>query len=911
MSLFAFVFNQITIFYFYPYTDSKNQLTPLALVVYKFDGVAAHPVSIRPHGNAKNNKSYRRTRQSTKDLLKKELMITDPKEAVDKTFIKKGGLLEAQSAGELPRGRAQAYNIKRTMQSQQLSFGSKSTSSDTRDMLYIVMEQCKSAEKVNIFVQDVTCAPEPMAVLCTEQQLSDVARFCCDPFYFAILGIDPTFNLGEFSVTPTVYRHLLLHDPSTGQSPLLLGPILVHQRKQFRNYNYFFSTLIGLKQELTALKAFGTDGENALVDAAIRSFPQAAHVRCFRHLQQNIEQHLREEQFSPAIIKLLVGDIFGYTYSDGTYHEGLVDSCDAETFDAQLKDLKEKWDHHEKEAFSDRKSHDPKFHIWFSRFKAEDFRQCTLRPLREDIGLGCPPKAFYTNDSESINALLKQSLGYKKHQWGVFNNKVKHLVEQQQREVEKAVIGYGESQLKPQYSFLSIPEEKWFRMSQEQRQQHLRRFNTCSVRGKHAMSASTSISKTSLETSKQSPSRLSTISVTESCQSLPGSSSTNTPQDITTGRFSTENQRPLTVSLDDAVQSVKLPFTTIEGIWKKAGMLVEENNAVVSAPGFCKGEKMVKSKSGSVPHMVSIDHMSLQYKCDDKCMQYKSTNICSHTVAAAEVNGDLAKFLHFLRHKCAPNLMQLASHGMPAGAGRKGGKAAKKKAPRKHATTEENRVPLTTHSPTLPCSSSGGGNNSQSPSSGYSPLALSPSDGPPVSYASYGPPVSSYGPPVSSYGPPASSYGPPLSYTSYGPYYGGYSSPGPSQPTYPSIPSYDYQSSSWAWPSSPPPWSLSSASLSNTPENFKVHFKTGNISICSGCRNAFTKQDTIILQHMEFRQFTSPRSGLPSSKYGNAYYHAKKKCVALKWGQNYTISIPENLSLDSHQKANLNEEFGV
>ena len=44
--------------------------------------------------------------------LLKELVITDPKEAVDKVFIKKGGLFESQSAGELRRGRVQAYNMK-------------------------------------------------------------------------------------------------------------------------------------------------------------------------------------------------------------------------------------------------------------------------------------------------------------------------------------------------------------------------------------------------------------------------------------------------------------------------------------------------------------------------------------------------------------------------------------------------------------------------------------------------------------------------------------------------------------------------------------------------------------------------------------------------------------------------------
>ena len=270
-----------------------------------------------------------------------------------------------------------------------------------------------------------------MAVLCSAQQLNDVVRFCCDSYNFSILGVDPTFNLGDFSVTPTVYRHLLLQDPRTGKSPLLLGPTLVHYRKQFRSYNYFFSTLNGLKQEVASVKAIGTDGEKSLADAAIRNFPQAAHVRCFRHLQQNIERHLRDQQFPSPIIKVFVRDIFGWKDTDGSYYEGLVDSCDIVKFDRDLVSLEEKWNDIENQAFSDRKSHSPEFYLWFVNNKAEEFRQCTLRPLREDIGLGFPPAPFYTNNSESINSLLKDSLGFKKHQWGVFNNKIKHLVKQQ------------------------------------------------------------------------------------------------------------------------------------------------------------------------------------------------------------------------------------------------------------------------------------------------------------------------------------------------------------------------------------------------------------------------------------------------------------------------------------------------
>ena len=105
------------------------------------------------------------------------------------------------------------------------------------------------------------------------------------------------------------------------------------------------------------------------------------------------KQHLCEEQFPPPTVKnLLIDNIFGFTNPDGTYHEELVYTRDAQTLDAQLDNLKDKWDCSEHQAFTDHKSHNPGFHLCrFSCFKTEYFCQCTLRTLREDIGHGCPP----------------------------------------------------------------------------------------------------------------------------------------------------------------------------------------------------------------------------------------------------------------------------------------------------------------------------------------------------------------------------------------------------------------------------------------------------------------------------------------------------------------------------------------
>ena len=68
--------------------------------------------------------------------------------------------------------------------------------------------------------------------------------------------------------------------------------------------------------------------------------------------------------------------------------------------------------------------------------------------------IGCPPEAFTTNASESLNAMLKRKLDYRRSELPVFIDKVKEMVNEQQRELERAVIGRGKYRLKQQYEYL-------------------------------------------------------------------------------------------------------------------------------------------------------------------------------------------------------------------------------------------------------------------------------------------------------------------------------------------------------------------------------------------------------------------------------------------------------------------------
>lgn len=49
------------------------------------------------------------------------------------------------------------------------------------------------------------------------------------------------------------------------------------------------------------------------------------------------------------------------------------------------------------------------------------------------------------------------------------------LVTDQSQEVEKAVIGMGEYCFKPAYQYLTVDTARWFQMSPEQSQRHMKK----------------------------------------------------------------------------------------------------------------------------------------------------------------------------------------------------------------------------------------------------------------------------------------------------------------------------------------------------------------------------------------------------------------------------------------------------
>lgn len=72
-----------------------------------------HPIKALPHGNAKSGKTFTRTKSSVKRALGENLKNLPTSEAVAKMKKDLGGPLKSSSDADIPRGRTQAYDMKR------------------------------------------------------------------------------------------------------------------------------------------------------------------------------------------------------------------------------------------------------------------------------------------------------------------------------------------------------------------------------------------------------------------------------------------------------------------------------------------------------------------------------------------------------------------------------------------------------------------------------------------------------------------------------------------------------------------------------------------------------------------------------------------------------------------------------
>ena len=474
------------------FADYRNNPHRLCLVVYYLpEDFQPQPV---PHGNSRDDKPFFATLPSTMAVIKRESKHSGPKQVIERVSSSMGGILSATDMCQLPRSEQQVSQIKRRCKKKR----DCQLVSNPDDELAVVLQKTFMEDSSRQFIREIRTLREPAIVVCRDQQVSDLVRFCTGED-FGIMTVDPTFSLGDFDVTVTTYRHLLLECRRTGSPPVFIGPTMIHYKKTFSTYLFFASTLVGLQPQLSQLRCFGTDGEEALYKAFQHEFPISIHLQCFNHVRRNVKAKLQELAISECTTQVILGDIFGRVV-EFQHFDGLVDADNDEEYDEGLQSLCQKWEGYD----SDAKGPLHSFCRWLKCYKSDTIKQTMLRSKRRQAGLGDPPVVFTTNASESINALLKNQVQHKKSDVPLFLDKLKAAIDEQQRELERAIVDKGKYKFKKDFENLVKGENEWFlKMSAVQKQNHIKRIGSMQLQSKKAAKKKLKLTVSTLQRSNE------------------------------------------------------------------------------------------------------------------------------------------------------------------------------------------------------------------------------------------------------------------------------------------------------------------------------------------------------------------------------------------------------------------------
>lgn len=214
------------------------------MLQYIFDG-DPESINIKPHGRAKKNqRPFFSTASGTRTKISEKVSSSlGPSSIYDHLYQEAGDVMSRKSSSDVPRSVDQVKYERKKL-------GSKHEKDQLAELISL---------SNNGSVRNVQVGPGVRAVLATEEQLADVVKFCTDPEEFGILGIDVTYDIGDFYITTTSYQHLSRIDKSTRKHPTFPGPMMIHTDEKQATFHYFASTLRENNSDIENILFVGSD----------------------------------------------------------------------------------------------------------------------------------------------------------------------------------------------------------------------------------------------------------------------------------------------------------------------------------------------------------------------------------------------------------------------------------------------------------------------------------------------------------------------------------------------------------------------------------------------------------------------------------------------------------------------------
>ena len=246
-----------------------------------------------------------------------------------------------------------------------------------------------------------------------------------------VLCYDTTFELGDFYVSPLVFRHTIFD-----QKPIIPVAFLIHDRK-FPDAHEMFLKILKEKIPNLRKKKFVVvmDRESALKIAFTNVFPQCTILHCWNHIKRDLRFWLQKHGGNSDDIAIYQNDLVAIMRSDSL-----------EAFEINIERLSAKWSQAMVSYFNDNLK--------------DDIQNRSSKFVLEPLGLYDPYSGITNNASESMNNMIKELQKWKEAPVDVVALWFYQLQNYFLAEIRRGFAGIGSYRLNSDYkSYACLPED--------------------------------------------------------------------------------------------------------------------------------------------------------------------------------------------------------------------------------------------------------------------------------------------------------------------------------------------------------------------------------------------------------------------------------------------------------------------
>ena len=618
----------------YQVTMHREQKLPLVFVQYLFES-GSH--SVTPQKKIQ-------TSEGTKAKIRERVRSSKTPSSIYDDIFEEAGVLTFKNVSDLPRSIDQIkYERQKARQDNNMN--------EFACMLHL--------SKENSYLSNLQWTLFARVVVATNNAVQDVINNCTNPEKFAPFTMDTTFNVGDFFVTTTSYKHVKLIDARTGKHPCLSGPALFHVRQGSDQLTYFAQALQEMNNGIEDILVIGSDRCQTYANGFAQICPVSRIVVSKKHAEDDVCRKLIELDINEKVRKEFLWDIFG---NESTKEMGLIDSESEDDFEIKLLSLMELWN--QRECVS-RDTTSPEFYNYFKLYVAKDMKEKMILQARREAGLG--DEFFYNNVTESINHRFKVHIRQSKEVINLTGSRnldctlfescqiYNGMLEETRRNMHRATLGEGPYRLAPEYSSFRVDPYKWKELNEKQRMSKLRKLDSqIGLTDGNATSYESSQSAetvTKPDSSHEDPFRKENADsegdlFSEECPPLWKISSTNDSHNgnkvynsVSTNSASNTTEEETASKLCD-FDLTGLP-EVLKGSWLNAKRILDKDG-VGTTPGDSKS-RIVVSTSRDVFHCVRIDNFRIPKKCG--CKRFEELKVCAYIFAVAFLEETLDKIL--------------------------------------------------------------------------------------------------------------------------------------------------------------------------------------------------------------------------------------------------------------------------